>query len=155
MWKNYVQQTNIYKTKTENFFSVSRFFFHIIQFISMVVKRKGRKDPGKAAVGRLSPKKVISCGRTCSRCTDPRWGWPRGCPPGSSPESSSWHRHSGKRTAWRCTRCTCWHCSSWHRPPFLNIALVWLKNRKWFMNFMHLKMYIYNGKWKRRGGYSA
>ena len=91
------------------------------------VKKKGAGNalpghflsPGSGFRGSLPPDcGVTFSGRTCSRCTDPRWGSSRECPPGSAPESSSFRCRSGWRTGKRCTRYTYLRDSSYIVPPF-------------------------------------
>lgn len=59
----------------------------------------------------------ISFGNSCSRYTDPWWGWPRECPPESYPRSSNFRWCSGSRTPGRCIQRICWHDSSYVFPP--------------------------------------
>ena len=100
-------------------FSFFLSFFPIILVFCLAVKQK-------KCGGSCRRECVISCGRTCSRCTDPSQDLPRGCPPEYGPESSSSRYRSGKRRTERCIRCTCWHWCSWSRPPLkLDSRLVW------------------------------
>ena len=119
----------MYITKT--IFEFSRFFPIISEVMLFVNKRKkaveSREKGPKTGFCRVrNPAEkdaVTSFGRTYSRCTDPPWGRPRGCPPEFCPESSSSRSGSGVRSPGRYIRYTCWRGRSFENPPFYLVRL--------------------------------
>ena len=76
------------------------------------VRNRGNRGGSLCSTGNF-----ISSGSSCSRYTDPWWGWPRECLPESYPRSSNFRWRSGSRTPGRCIQRICWHDSSYVFPP--------------------------------------
>ena len=101
----------------------------------------------KSREGQDPPLRVIfiSCGRTCSQCIDPWWGYTHGYLPRFCPESSSSLHCNGVRTEKRYTRCSCLRDCSYYFPPLM-WDMVSMRKIRYFIQFSidMLRAYMYN-----------